>query len=162
MRKQRAYFRKERLPGHMVTKLRGLGIDLAGKGRPFGVDSEEGWQAKYDCLVQYVEEHGDADVPYHYEADRELGHWTKSQRDAYAAGALPDRRVRALARQGFNLYAKAADPWQRRLGELKAYKRKVGNTDVPKHFTLNRSLGEFVYQQKMASRGQERCVAPDC
>ena len=81
----------------------------------------------------------------------------KTQRDAYADGILPDFRINMLNKIGFNFYhgrksdkAKVTDPWQRRLTELKTYKEKTGNTNVPKKFALNLGLGEFVYNQRMA------------
>lgn len=71
---------------------------------------------------------------------------------------LPDTRVDMLNQIGFNFYhgrksekAKSTDPWQRRFSELKAYKEKAGNTNVPKKFALNLGLGDFVYNQKMVS-----------
>lgn len=88
------------------------------------------------------------------------GNWVKAQRDMYSDGMIPDDRVQLLQKIGFNFYhgrktkgsrGTVSDPWQRRLAELKAYREKAGDTDVPKKFALNLGLGEFVYNQRMVS-----------
>lgn len=73
IKRQRLYFKKEKLPEHLAAKLRSLGINLKGKGRPFGIDSEEAWKIKYQDLVEYYEENGDCDVPDKVRKYLELG-----------------------------------------------------------------------------------------
>lgn len=82
----------------------------------------------------------------------------KAQREVYKDGMMPEDRITLLSKLGFNFYhgrktqkAKSVDPWERRLTELKAYKEKTGNTNVPRKFTLNLGLGDFVYNQRMVS-----------
>jgi len=155
--RQRKHFKDGKLPDHLKTKLQALGLNLGGRGRPFGLESEESWGKHIKDLTKYCQDHGDCDVPEKYLKDRELGIWVKMQRDAYSDKVLPDNRVKMLNQIGFNFYhgrkttrSKTTDPWQRRLSELSAYKNKAGNTNVPKNFTLNLGLGDFVYNQRMA------------
>ncbi|KAL7547342.1 hypothetical protein ACHAWF_010660 [Thalassiosira exigua] len=153
--RQRKHYRAGRLPEHLQAKLRGLGVWLGGRGRPFGIEAEASWKEKYLKLVKYSEEHGDCDVPPKSE---ELGAWVKSQRDMFNDGMVTEERITQLTEIGFNFYARKranktkdpVDPWQRRLMELRAYKEKVGDVNVPRKFALNLGLGDFVYNQKMA------------
>ena len=57
----------------MKVKLQSLGINLGGKGRPFGFESEESWSAKLKTLAEYRDTHGDCIVTKKYEKDPELG-----------------------------------------------------------------------------------------
>mmetsp|Transcript_24642 Transcript_24642/g.47203 ORF Transcript_24642/g.47203 Transcript_24642/m.47203 type:complete len:491 (+) Transcript_24642:109-1581(+) len=155
--RQRKHFKDDKLPHHLTTKLQDVGLNLGGRGRPFGVESEELFTRNYKALVEYSNKYGDCDVPEKYDEDRELGTWAKAQRDTYSDGMLPNKRIKSLNQIGFNFYhgrksekTKATDPWQRRIAELQAYKEKTGNTQVPRKFTLNLGLGDFVYNQKMA------------
>ncbi|KAL7536840.1 LOW QUALITY PROTEIN: hypothetical protein ACHAXR_007432 [Thalassiosira sp. AJA248-18] len=155
--RQRKHFRDGKLPDHLKSKIQELGINLGGRGRPFGIESEEMWSRNYKALAEYCSENGDCDIPEKYDDDRELGKWVKTQRDAYSDGMLPEDRVTMLNQIGFNFYhgrksawTKKSDPWERRISELKAYKEKAGNTNVPRKFTLNFGLGDFVYNQRMA------------
>lgn len=155
--RQRKHFKDDKLPDHLKYKLQALGLNLGGRGRPFGIESEGLWKITYKALAEYCTKNGDCDVPEKYDEDRGLGNWAKMQRDTYSDGMLPDHRVTLLNQIGFNFYhgrkserTKTTDPWQRRLSELQAYKEKAGNTNVPKKFTLNLGLGDFVYNQRMA------------
>lgn len=155
--RQRGHFRKGKLPEHLKAKLQALGIDLGGSGRPYGVQSEEAWSAKRQALDDYRATHGDCDVPAKYSEDRELGTWVQAQRDAHDNGTLSDCRVRSLAQLGFDFGRKTptatpTDPWQRRLSELRGYKKREGHTDVPRNFDINLELGEFVFNQRMAHK----------
>ena len=161
MARQRKHFRAGKLPDFMKQKLQDLGLNLGGSGRPFGVESEDQWRQNYKVLADYSVEHGDCDVPERYTQDKALGNWVKLQRDHYSDGMLPEERVALLNQIGFNFYhgrksarARKTDPWDRRLSELKAYKDKTGNTNVPKKFSLNLGLGDFVYNSRMV---RERC-----
>ncbi|KAL9178962.1 hypothetical protein ACHAXT_011935 [Thalassiosira profunda] len=157
MARQRKHFRAGKLPDFMKQKLQDLGLNLGGSGRPFGVESDDQWRQNYKVLAEYSVEHGDCDVPEKYAQDKALGNWVKLQRDHYSDGMLPEERVALLNQIGFNFYhgrksarARKTDPWDRRLSELKAYKDKTGNTNVPKKFSLNLGLGDFVYNTRMA------------
>lgn len=156
--RQRKHFKSGKLPDHLIAKLRSIGIILGGRGRPFGIETDESWMAKYDELLDYSAEHGDADIPERYEKNKELAKWAKIQRQQHSKGELPDDRFEKLMSAGFNFYrsrksqgARDPDPWMRRLSELRAYKEKTGSTNVPRKFTLNLGLGDFVYNQKMVS-----------
>ena len=71
--RQRKHFKDGKLPDHLKSKLIALGLNLGGRGRPFGIQSEDGWRMNYTALAEYAAENGDSDVPEKYDADRELG-----------------------------------------------------------------------------------------
>lgn len=71
--RQRSHFRKGKLPDHLKVKLQALEINLGGKGRPFGLESEESWSAKLRALAEYRDTHHDCNVTKKYEKDPELG-----------------------------------------------------------------------------------------
>jgi hypothetical protein len=61
------------MPDSLKNKLKEIGLNLGGRGRPFGIDSEEKWSMNYKALADYCSEEGDCDVPEKYDQDRELG-----------------------------------------------------------------------------------------
>ena len=71
--RQRKHFRDGKLPDHLKVKIVELGINLGGRGRPFGIETEDIFSQNYKALAEYAAEHGDADVPEKYDEDRELG-----------------------------------------------------------------------------------------
>merc|ERR1719203_2227954 len=67
--------------------------------------------------------------------------------DAYVTmrHARKESRVRSLTQLGFDFGRKTptatpTDPWQRRLSELRGYKKREGHTDVPRNFDINLEL----------------------
>ena len=60
--RQRRLFRDEKLPTDLINKLEQLGVNLKGRGRPFGYESEESWNSNYDDMMAYYEQHGNCDV----------------------------------------------------------------------------------------------------
>lgn len=71
--RQRKHFKDGKLPEHLKSKLVELGLNLGGRGRPFGVEGEDTWRVSYKALAEYCELMGDADVPEKYDNDRALG-----------------------------------------------------------------------------------------
>lgn len=71
--RQRKHHRDGRLPEHLQSKLKELGLNLQGRGRPFGVESADMFGKNYKALAEYAEVHGDCDVPEKYNENRELG-----------------------------------------------------------------------------------------
>ena len=71
--RQRKHYKDGKLPDHLKKKLVALGLNLGGRGRPFGIESEEAWSMNYKALALYCQKNGDSDVPEKYDEDRELG-----------------------------------------------------------------------------------------
>jgi hypothetical protein len=61
--------------------------------------SADKWEKAYQCLVDYIDRHGDARVPQSFVIEGiRLGNWVKTQRANYTTGKLhPERRDRLEA-----------------------------------------------------------------
>jgi hypothetical protein len=61
--------------------------------------SADKWDESYQCLVEYIDRHGDALIPQSFVTDGiRLGSWVNTQRNNYTAGKLhPERRERLEA-----------------------------------------------------------------
>ncbi|GKY92931.1 hypothetical protein MPSEU_000262100 [Mayamaea pseudoterrestris] len=58
--------------------------------------STDSWSGYYEKLVDYYNEHGNADVPLHYYLDPSLGAWVQEQRDLHHSTNLSKDRYDAL------------------------------------------------------------------
>ena len=117
--------------------------------------TDEEFEDKFKQLVQYSQANGDSDVPKNYRKNPVLARFVQELREHYSQGILPQKRVASLENIGFNFFygkqdtkSMTLDPWERKLSELKAYKSKTGHTNVPRNFSLNLALGDFVFNQR--------------
>ena len=70
----------------------------------------------------------------------------QTQRKLHKKGELSDDRVERLDRLEFTWSANTS--WGERFNELKSYKRKHRNCDVPKNYSPNPQLGQWVQTQR--------------
>ncbi|CAM3378010.1 DEAD/DEAH box helicase [Mycobacterium colombiense] len=108
------------------------------------------WEDGLDLLQMYVEEHGDALVPYTYEVDKyKLGIWIATQRSRYTRGILDaDRRHRLEALPGWTWDVDKAQ-WEEGFSRLVCYVERHGDTLVPHSYTDDGySLGNWVAVQR--------------
>lgn len=123
---------------------------------------DEDWQARFQQLKQYQEQHGHCMVPHGYTQDPSLYEWVHRQRVQHASvvksGKEPDQKIKEridlLKTIGFS-FTKQDDVWKERLNELRAYKEQHGNCEVPTHFPENPVLGRWVISQRYEFR--KRC-----
>eukprot|EP00804_Cyclotella_cryptica_P020157 CCRYP_014932-RB/>CCRYP_014932-RB protein AED:0.07 eAED:0.07 QI:215/0.81/0.75/1/0.63/0.58/12/3112/737 len=152
--RQRRLFKEDKLPVELIKKLEMLGLNLKGRGRPFGYESSESWEQSYHELSKYHEKFGHTDVPEVFQSNLSLGVWVKKQRKLYKMGALHQDRVQKLSEIGFLFHRKenasSITPWETRVSELKAFKDANGHVDVPKSYALNLSLGIWIRNQRLA------------
>lgn len=143
IKRQRTAFKTGKLDNDLIQRLEEVGIDLAGRARPFGYEIDAEWTASYKQLKKLGCANG---VP---EGNPELADWVDAQRNAYAEGELNEHQIGMLNGLGFNFFTKGPavsdDPWDTRFSELKAYHEANGDTNVPRYFPLNLALGEFVH-----------------
>jgi hypothetical protein len=59
MNRQRRLFREDKLPVELIRKLEEVGLNLNGRGRPYGLDV---WMEKWEELKDYWEKNGNCDV----------------------------------------------------------------------------------------------------
>ena len=116
-------------------------------GKPHGLLQAK-WDEMFNRLVTYKVKHGNCLVPNRYKGDASLGAWVSTQRRQYkilttgsyeSTPMTPDRAQR-LESLGFIWATKDPRhvPWDRRLQELVAFKKKYGVSAelVPLHSTF--------------------------
>jgi phage pi2 protein 07 len=101
-----------------------------------GVPHEIRWDAMFDRLVAFKEEHGHCLVPNRYKEDPKLGAWVSTQRrqrkaileEKFQSTILSHNRIERLNAIGFVWYT--SDPrrvqWDIRYEQLKAFHRDYG------------------------------------
>jgi Helicase associated domain len=105
-------------------------------------------------LRRYKERFRDCDVPQGWKENPRLGRWINVQRLAMKHGTLSPERKARLDALGFIWNAVDAK-WEARLAELKDYKRRFGDCNVPDRWPENPQLGMWVQNQRMfQKRGQ--------
>ncbi|KAL3762831.1 hypothetical protein ACHAWU_000978 [Discostella pseudostelligera] len=130
------------------------------------------WNTRYEELKEYVDQHGNALVPWNYAENEKLGSWVGLQRRNYKARQqeenksggdvsrceviLSEERKNKLDAVGFVWDVYEAQ-WFERLEELKGYRRMYLNTLVPKYCPMYPLLGRWVDKQRLDySRYQKR------
>ncbi|KAL7495928.1 hypothetical protein ACHAWT_004235 [Skeletonema menzelii] len=122
------------------------------------LDSNEdpNWEERYHELQLFKSQHGHTRVPARYKPNPKLGRWVMTQRRQFTVlmqgfpSALTTERMNRLNEIGF-VWALRADPvtmWNRKFGELKAYKKLFGNCMVPQRYQPNPKLGTWVHTQR--------------
>lgn len=132
----------------------------------FNFDGRHGnvWDVRCKELEAYVEEHGNADVPYKYQNSK-LGEWVSRQRKVHKKNKLSQECVERLQILGFNFVIGRGnnqtkghvDLWDKRFSALEEYVKDHGHANVPENHTpealrkwatKQRSLGRWVTAQR--------------
>ena len=121
--------------------------------------NDELWNQRLDELKEYRKKYGNCNVPNRYSANKSLGKWVRNQRHYYKlkengkSSSMTDERILELEAIGFvwkvGFDGLTADElWNQRLEELKEYREKHGNCYVPQRYSANKSLGQWVINQR--------------
>lgn len=156
-----------RLNDERIAELEAIGFVWAAKGRG-GEDknARKRWDQRYAELKAYKAEHGDCKVPTKYPPNPQLARWVGNQRlhyrhylkakeegateDSLTTG-MNDERVALLEEIGFAWSARTSsdgDSWNVRFNELVAYRNEHGNCLVPRNYSANQKLANFVSNQR--------------
>lgn len=121
------------------------------KFRPY---QAEKWHEKYEELVEYRKQNGNAMVPHTYPTNPPLARWVKRQRHQRVLQKRGDprssctpERVALLDSLGF-VWDSHEVSWLQRLDELQAYKKENGHCLVPSTFPKNAQLATWVKCQR--------------
>ena len=98
----------------------------------------------------HVEKHGVGKINWK-NAGLKLSHWVNTQRQFQREGRLDPERKRRLDERGFDWDPKL-DAWEVMFGELKGYKERFGDCNVPQVWKENPPLGRWVHNQRMAEK----------
>jgi hypothetical protein len=79
-----------------------------------------------------------------YKQSKERPEILQPKKFAGSVSDLTQERIDRLNKLGFEWdVAKKVVPWEERFNEIVAYKEKYGNTNVPRNWKENPSLGEW-------------------
>ncbi|EJK57494.1 hypothetical protein THAOC_22454 [Thalassiosira oceanica] len=147
------------LPRTSTSRCRVTATSSSGPSLLLATKRSDVWELKYEELMNYKEEHGDCDVPQSMGA---LGDWVFDQRISYTKGSLAKERVGRLDDIGFTWRFVTTDGaavlsklrrweelWDWRYRELKEYREKHGDCNVPQR---QGSLGRWVNDRRQDYR----------
>ena len=111
------------------------------------------WQRRLGELQAFQRRHGTGKVPSG-EAEPVLGAWVAWQRKRKSMPVAQRKQLEALGLEWHPVQAH----WQRRYGELRAFKQKFGSCSVPSGWPPNPGLGDWV--TRLRRRGQRGSLTP--
>jgi hypothetical protein len=122
------------------------------------------WERKFDELCAYKEKHGDCNVPENCADNIALSVWVQVQRNAWKKlnnkSNLPER-LKRLEKLGFNWEVNTSK-WEKTFAELRAYKDKLGNCNVPARYPEYPLLGSWLsIQRKSWKRIKDKSNLPE-
>jgi hypothetical protein len=113
------------------------------------------WNARWLELRRYKRLHGNCLVPQQYPENPQLGTWVSNQRKQYRLmqenkpSPMTMERVRKLESLGFVWSKFTHDShWEAKMDELREYKTKYGDCNVPEEYHVNPNLGTWVHYQR--------------
>jgi hypothetical protein len=151
---QRAFARKGKLSEDRVAKLNTIGFVW----NRSGAFANEVWNTRYNELLDYKTEHGNCNVPYNYKTAQNfrLGIWGEAQRAMFKQGKLSEERITKLNEAGFSWVfgtrqeqmISRASRWDNFYKELRLFKARTGNCNVPSKNMKYLKLGPWVAKQR--------------
>ncbi len=146
---QRASYRKGKLSKARIAELEALGI-VWNKSRA------NSWDACYEHLCKFKQEHGHINVPPDYKADGVwLNKWLNEQKQIYLGKrkgkSLTDEQIQKLEALGMSWGSQADYAWNAKFEELCELYEKNGDICVPAKSTLSNWL---VVQRKKYREGK--------
>jgi len=140
---QREKKKKGILRGDRVTRLERLGVvwNLEGRSR----STTNSWKTRYQELVQFKETTGHVKVAR--KTHQQLAAWINHERQLYQRGLSDEESTRLLSDIGVVLerqVKRSGKSWDERFEQLKAYKERFGNLDVPQKWTEDPVFGNWV------------------
>ena len=104
------------------------------------------WDERYGELKRYKDRFGDCSVSVYGEYCQ-LGGWVSQQRGLNNRGRLSDFRKARLDELGFVWDARASK-WETMFAELRRYKDRTGDCNVPAVWSENPKLGQWIRFQR--------------
>ena len=150
---QRRKYRNKSLKPHQMNLLKAI---------DFTWDRQKSWTERFVELEQYRQTHGTCTVRSSDEENKELYVWCCNQRQQYrqlmesGSSSLTSERVKLLESIGFLEESSVQQStWNKRMQELRDYKKQHGHTNVPRHCSANPKLGRWVDTQRTSYRLQK-------
>lgn len=107
------------------------------------------WQNSYKMLLEFKKEFGHCEVPKGRPEYSRLAEWVGKQREdkRKKLKRLSLEKIKKLNKIGF-YWGRSVTPWSQRFEELKAFKASFGHCRVPQRWRENKSLANWVAQQR--------------
>jgi hypothetical protein len=108
-------------------------------------------------LADYCKIHGHCNVPYIYKENTKLGTWVGNQRQQYKfhlegkTSHMTTFRIQALESLGLE-WGVFVCAWEHRLSELADYRKIHGHCNVPRNYSENAKLGQWVGTQRKQNK----------
>lgn len=128
---------------------------LSASGKDFR-GGQESWNAMLFQLILFKTKNGDLNVSPDDPSNRSLFNWIQTQRRHYelymdnktSSTFLNADRIAVLDAVDFQWNIRGESFWQKHFDALVAYKREYGDVRVPRHYSKNSKLGEWVTDQR--------------
>lgn len=164
---QRRMFREEKLPAHKKALLEDcrfdfLSYDCADGNTGINTGSLYTFDQRLDQLSEYMDKRGILVVP-HRHTKNGVGFWLSRQKKKYRDGKLEVNQKEKLEQAGVefistnrkNYTALQIDLWNTRFKELKLFKGKYSNCNVPAGWHENKPLAIWVKAQRFNFRNDK-------
>jgi uncharacterized protein YerC len=115
------------------------------------------WEGRLNELADYRKVHGHCNVPRNYSENAKLGNWVSNQRRDYKLHregkpwAMTHSRIQELESMGFE-WDCSGPAWEDRLSELANYRKINGHCNVPRSYSENSKLAQWVATQRKQYR----------
>ena len=116
------------------------------------------WQQRFNEMKEYQAEYGNCNVRRKWSEHPQLGIWVMNQRAQYRLyregkeSQLTEMRIALLESIGFEWVLGTKTEWEVPFEELKVYKSKYGNCNVPQKWNESPQLGNWVMNQRAQYR----------
>jgi len=138
--------RHKLLSKEKIRLLDEMGFDWS----PLKTQKEMRWKKRFEALEAFVKAHGHARIPTEYKMNPSLGQWVLYMRMRHIQRRLSPEEVQRLNALGF-VWSPHQEWWEKRLSELKDFKRKYGDFRAPSQSQT--SLGQFCMRMRRLIRG---------
>ena len=116
------------------------------------------WEEMFKRLVAYKNTKGDCNVPNDWSENPTLGNWVCTQRIFRKKGKLDENRIQRLDAIGF-VWDTLDAAWEEKFLELKLFQKSYGHCNVPKIWSENQQLANWVGRQRR-SKSQGKLSSP--
>lgn len=114
------------------------------------------WQRRFQSLLLFKNREGHCEVPRRYSDDPSLVEWIKTQRKQYRLAkegkqsSMTAERTDALEAIGFTWrpQKQTSASWRMHFEELNRFKLQKGHCEVPRNYSQNPTLGNWVKEQR--------------
>jgi uncharacterized protein YbgA (DUF1722 family) len=133
---------------HAKNNMRQDRKDLLNKiGFVWNVEDHQ-WKKQYEKLVEFKRKQGNCVVPQKYEEDVTLGTWVDTQQQFHNQNTIRLDRKDLLDDIGFVWRVENDALWQQQYEKMVEFKRNNGHCLVPNKYKEDKSLGNWVSQQR--------------